>query len=230
MAKLTLISLPTCPYVQRAVIALAEKSVPFDIIYVDLLNKPDWFLALSPLGKVPVLKVERPGVPPVSIFESMVILEFVEETVEGRKLHPADPVDKARHRAWMEFGSGLLPETYRVWMVKDEEGYLAARANVATKLQRLEDVLGEGPFFAGADFSCVDTVFAPLFRNIDSTEAVSPIGLLKDFPKVTAWSRALAARESVKTAVPDGHAKIMFDALNLWDGYFMRFAPAGAEA
>lgn len=59
MNKLTLISFPTCPFVQRAVIALNEKGVDFDVIYIDLANKPEWFLEISPLGKVPVLKVER---------------------------------------------------------------------------------------------------------------------------------------------------------------------------
>ena len=57
MPMLTLISHDLCPYVQRAVIALTEKEVAFDRIYVDLANKPDWFLAISPLGKVPLLRV-----------------------------------------------------------------------------------------------------------------------------------------------------------------------------
>ena len=56
--KLTLISHKLCPYVQRAVIALTEKGVPFERIDIDLANKPDWFLKISPLGKVPVLLVE----------------------------------------------------------------------------------------------------------------------------------------------------------------------------
>ena len=75
MPKLTLISHDLCPYVQRAVIALAEKGVAFDRVYIDLAAKPDWFLAISPLGKVPLLKVGDDV-----IFESAVILEYLEET------------------------------------------------------------------------------------------------------------------------------------------------------
>ncbi len=56
-AALKLISHKLCPYVQRAVIALKEKGVPFERIDIDLANKPDWFLKISPLGKVPVLLV-----------------------------------------------------------------------------------------------------------------------------------------------------------------------------
>ena len=59
MTALTLISHPLCPFVQRAVIVLLEKGVEFDRIDVDLSAKPDWFLALSPTGKVPVLKVRQ---------------------------------------------------------------------------------------------------------------------------------------------------------------------------
>lgn len=59
MAALKLISHKLCPYVQRAVIALLEKGVPFERIDIDLAHKPDWFLKISPLGKVPVLVVHR---------------------------------------------------------------------------------------------------------------------------------------------------------------------------
>ena len=107
MTKYTLISSPTCPFVQRAVIALKEKHVEFDVIHIDLANKPDWFLAISPLGKVPLLRVEADGEPPAIIFESAVILEFLEETIPGERLHPADPLVRAQHRGWIEFASGF---------------------------------------------------------------------------------------------------------------------------
>ena len=72
---LKLISHKLCPYVQRAVIALTEKDIEFERIDIDLGNKPEWFLAISPLGKTPVLQVGD-----VAIFESAVILEYLEET------------------------------------------------------------------------------------------------------------------------------------------------------
>src|SRR5512135_650722 len=74
-APLKLISHKLCPYVQRAVIALTEKGVPFERIDIDLANKPDWFQKLSPLGRTPVLVVGD-----TAIFESAVILEYLEET------------------------------------------------------------------------------------------------------------------------------------------------------
>src|SRR5947208_9000539 len=100
--KLTLISHKLCPYVQRAVIALTEKGVPFERVDIDLANKPDWFVAISPLGKTPVLQVGDKA-----IFESAVILEYLEET-QPKPLHPADPRTRAEHRAWIEYGSAIL--------------------------------------------------------------------------------------------------------------------------
>src|ERR1700733_7601529 len=90
-APLKLISHRLCPYVQRGVIALTEKGVAFERIDIDLANKPEWFLALSPLGKTPGLQVGD-----VPIFESAVILEYLEET-QPSQLHPADPLVRAEH-------------------------------------------------------------------------------------------------------------------------------------
>ncbi len=99
-AALKLISHKLCPYVQRAVIALNEKGVAFERVDIDLASKPDWFLKLSPLGKVPVLTVGSAD-GEVALFESNVICEYIEETQGGARLHPQDPLQRAQHRAWM---------------------------------------------------------------------------------------------------------------------------------
>ena len=112
MAALKLISHKLCPYVQRAVIALTEKGVPFERIDIDLASKPDWFLKLSPLGKVPVLVVTGDDGKEVALFESNVICEYIEDTLAGARLHPRDALDRAQHRAWMEFGSTILSELW----------------------------------------------------------------------------------------------------------------------
>jgi len=201
MAKLTLISFPTCPYVQRAIIALKEKHVDFDVIYIDLANKPDWFLAISPLGKVPVLKVEWEGEKDAVVFESAVILEYIEETASGPKLHPADPLERAQHRSWMEFGSSVLADLWRFNAAKDATELDAARQTLLGKFKRLEDTIAS-PFFAGENFSYVDAVFAPAFRQLDALETVVNTGLVDGLPKVATWRKALAARQSVKEAAP----------------------------
>ena len=210
MARLTLISFATCPFVQRAVIALKEKGVAPDVIYVDLSNKPDWFLAISPLGKVPVLKVERDGEAPAYIFESAVILEYLEETAPGPKLHPSDPLVRAQHRAFIEFGSQVLADLWKLTSAKSDPELQSARSALGAKLQRLESTI-IGPFFAGEAFSFVDAAFGPAFRQLDVLNSVADTHLGVNVPKVDAWRRALAARPSVRDAAPSNFADLFLD-------------------
>ena len=224
MTKLTLISFPTCPFVQRAIIALKEKNVDFDVVYIDLANKPDWFLAISPLGKVPVLQVERPGKPKAVIFESSVIVEFLEETAQGAKLHPADPVERAHHRAWMEFGSTVLADNWRLTTAKDRGELAAAKEALLAKFKRLEETLGEGPYFDGKRFSYVDAVFAPAFRQLDALDTINTTSVLDAFPKVAAWSKTLAARPSVKAAAPADFTDLYLSRLRQIDAQVLKAA------
>ncbi|MFM9976291.1 MAG: glutathione S-transferase family protein [Beijerinckiaceae bacterium] len=194
-ARVTLVSFDLCPYVQRASIVLAEKGVPFERIDVDLSDKPGWFKAMSPLGKVPLLKVGDEV-----LFESAVIVEYLEET-RGRPLHPDDPLAKARHRAWMEFGSSILSDLWIVETTADKAAFEAKIQVLQDKFVRIENELGEGPYFAGAGFSIVDAVFAPVFRYFDVFDSFTDLAIFAATPKVRAWRKALAERESVKGAV-----------------------------
>jgi len=224
MTKLTLISSPACPYVQRAMIALKEKRVDFDVIYVDLKNKPDWFLAISPLGKVPLLRIEREGEPPAVIFESAVILEYLEETVPSDKLHPADPLQRAQHRAWIEFCSIMLADLSRFTSATDAAALAAARSVLAEKFRRIGSALSEGPYFAGSHFSLVDTAFAPFFRQFDVIEGVAATGLLDGMPRLEHWRKALAVRESVRSAAPTDYAELYLNRLRQIDAEILKAA------
>ncbi|MTV13242.1 MULTISPECIES: glutathione S-transferase family protein [Bradyrhizobium] len=204
MAALKLISHKLCPYVQRAVIALREKGVPFERVDIDLANKPDWFLKISPLGKVPVLVVTRDDGKEVALFESNVICEYIEETQAGAKLHPEDALTRAEHRAWMEFGSAILGDLWGLETATDAAAFESKRQAVAAKFARVEAALGAGPFFAGQNFSLVDAVFAPIFRYFDLFDQLTDLAVFTHTPKLRAWRSALAQRPSVRSAVsPD---------------------------
>ncbi|UGY02839.1 glutathione S-transferase family protein [Bradyrhizobium quebecense] len=204
MAALKLISHKLCPYVQRAVIALHEKGVPFERIDIDLANKPDWFLKISPLGKVPVLVVTGDDGKEVALFESNVICEYIEETQGGAKLHPQDALTRAEHRAWMEFGSAILGDLWGLETATDAATFESKRQAVAAKFVRVEAALGAGPFFAGDRFSLVDAVFAPVFRYFDLFDQLTDLAVFTHTPKLRAWRSALAQQPSVRRAVsPD---------------------------
>lgn len=192
--KPQLISFKLCPFVQRSVIVLQEKGVDYDISYIDLKNPPDWFKAISPFGKVPVLKVDD-----TVLFESAVIMEYLDE-VNPPSLHPADPLRKAHNRAWIEFASSLLMGQFNMVMSKDEEGFNNEQAGLRDKLKQLEAQL-TGPYFNGAEFALIDAAFAPYFMRLAYLESWSPMGLMDATPKVKAWSEQLLSRPAVQNSV-----------------------------
>jgi glutathione S-transferase len=194
-AALTLVSHHLCPYVQRVAIVLTEKGVPFDRVYVDLGDKPEWFNAISPLGKVPLLKADDQV-----IFESAVILEYLEET-QPDPLHPADPLARARHRAWIEFASSTLDGIGALYNAPDAVAFAAKADALAAKFNWIESELGRGPWFAGARFSLVDAAFGPVFRYFDVFDGIADFGVLADKPKLATWRAALSNRPSIRSAV-----------------------------
>ncbi len=222
MPKLTLISHDLCPYVQRAVIALSEKSVPFERIYVDLANKPDWFLAISPLGKVPLLKAGD-----AVIFESAVILEYLEET-QPNPLHPVDPLERARHRAMIEFGSAVLSDIWGLEIAPTRDAAVAKIEALRDKFARLERSLGEGPWFAGERFGLVDAAFGPVFRYFDLFDRLLDHGIFAGKPKVAAWRAALAARRSIRDAVVSDYSARLERFVASQDGYLAGLLPKRA--
>jgi glutathione S-transferase len=185
MPAYELVSHHLCPYVQRAAIVLLEKGVPFKRTLIDLDNKPDWFKAISPLGKVPLLRVTLDDGETVVLFESSVICEYLEDTLPN-PLHPAT----------------------------DEASASAKAAALKLKFERVERALGESPFFAGEKFSVVDAVFAPVFRYFDVFDALTDHGIFATTPEVRAWRAALAARGSVRAAVDADYPERLRDFLD----------------
>ena len=199
-AQITLISHTLCPYVQRIAIALAEKEIAFARRTVDLSRKPDWFLALSPLGRTPVLAVGKDV-----LFESAAILEYLEETLPN-PLYPACPVERARHRAWIGFGSECLNEIAGFYSARDTSTLDAKSAALHARFRVLDSQLQNGPWFAGDRFGLVDAVFAPVFRYFDTFDAIGDFGVFDGLSKVLAWRKAVSARPSVRKAVATDYA------------------------
>jgi glutathione S-transferase len=215
MTTLTLISHKLCPYVQRAVIALTEKGVRFERRDIDLGNKPDWFLRVSPLGKTPVLLVGD-----TAIFESSVILEYLEET-QPNALHPSDPLARAEHRAFIEFGSAILNDISGLYAAADEAAFNAKAAALREKFTRLESRL-KGPWFDGECFSLVDAVFGPVFRYFDTFDRIGDFGILGGLPKVAAWRAVLAERPSVQAAAAPDYPALLREFLRTRSSHLSR--------
>ena len=185
---------------------MRAKNVEFEVTYINLREKPDWFLEISPHGKVPVLKVDDQ-----ILFESNAIAEYLDETVEPR-LHPADPIKRARNRAWTDFVPSFSAALNKIGYAKTKEAMDEGLADAPKVVSRLERALAEergndGPYFNGDQLSLVDAAYAPFLQRFAIIEGVLQSGLLKDFPLVQAWSDALLANDVVTGAVPDNFSE-----------------------
>lgn len=195
---LHLVSFKTCPYVQRSVITLKEKDVPFEITYIDLADPPAWFHEKSPLGKVPILLTTQDGTERV-LFESAVINEYVDEVTPGQ-LMPADPWQKAQARAWIEFGSQCLMDYYHAVMAPDQAAFEEHRDALVQKLGRLQDRL-EGPFFLGDSFTLADAALAPLLMRLEELDKAGLGFEFSGFPRLREYMGRLGGSSSIQQSL-----------------------------
>lgn len=187
-------------------IVLRAKKVEFDVTYITKEDKPDWFLELSPHGKVPVLKVND-----IALFESNAIAEFLDEVVEPR-LAPQDPIMRAYNRAWTDFTGNWAKALNQVTYAKTVEEHASALNELPLTLQKLEDALSRrsnnGPYFNDENISLVDAAYAPFIMRFEIVEGINPTNILKQYPNISAWSDALMENEFVINSVPNDFSEV----------------------
>ena len=195
--KLELISFKLCPFVQRAVIALKKQGIDYDITFINLMDPPEWFEELSPTGQVPVLKVDDEV-----IFESNVIVEFLNE-ISGEKLHPNDPVLRAKNRSWMSYSSSMFDHLFSL-ITGDKETFVSAKGALTQKLAKLEKIKSDHDYFNGDQFMMIDAAIAPFFMRVSWINEFTDNALsLEDFPKIQKWSRTLLSDKDVMESVEE---------------------------
>src|SRR5574341_804518 len=192
MMNFELISFPTCPFVQRAVIVLLEKNVPHKVRYVeDLDNPPEWFTKISPRERVPVLVVNR-----VSVFESQAICEFLDEVTPEPKLMPKDPIHRARDRAWFAYASeDLIFPAYEFAYGQDETSVKEAREHLTERMGRLNYEIKDRSYLSGdgKNFGMADVAMASFLYRADWIKRHGWLDLLTPFPNISAWTHKVLA-------------------------------------
>ena len=196
--KLELISFKLCPFAQLTTLLLKQQNIEFETTYINPMDPPDWFKALSPTGQVPLLKVDDE-----IVFESRVIAEFVND-IGTQNMHPESPVAKANNRSWMAFSGTLFDELFQI-VTGDEEKFNAAKDTLMGKLAKVETVKGDATFFNGETFNLIDAAFAPLFMRLDWINEFTGGALSLDgMPKLSQWSQAILAMDEVQNSVVEG--------------------------
>lgn len=209
---------------------MRAKDVEFEVTFINLREKPDWFLKISPHGKVPVLKVDEE-----ILFESNAIAEFLDETVPPR-LHPEDPIQRARNRAWTDYVPTFSGALNGVYYTKTREDMEAGLAKAPKAVERLEQAIAQGrgnagPYFNGPELSLVDAAYAPFLQRFVIADGFLKTGLLDEFPHVKAWADALLSNEIVSGAVAPNFLEEFYGNLKRREFYIAGLIEeAGAQA
>jgi len=173
--------------------------VPFELVEIDLANKPSWFGNVSLYGKVPAL--EHAG---QRIVESAVINEYIEETFPEPRLLPREPAQRALARIWIDFANTRLAVAYVkvLWGATEAErqaGHteLAAALELAER-EGLAKLSGSGPYWLGAEPSLVDFTFYPWFERLPALEEHSGFTLPSSLERLPRWRDSVRSRASVQ--------------------------------
>ena len=208
MSDIEIISSSTCPFAQRTRMALMEKGIPFRLTEISLDAKPDWFLAISPYGKVPVL---RHG--DVVLFESSVINEYLEDTHPERPLLPRDPYARAKARIWIDFANvRFIPHVYKYMLAQDATGQAMHRRRLEEAFAYMEAEglsKSSGPYWLGTDISLVDLSFFPHVDRFSAIEHFRDFSIPASCPKIRAWRATMRTRPSVvaTSAAPEVYVR-----------------------
>ena len=166
---MTLYSGTTCPFSQRCRIVLYEKGMDFQIVDVDLYNKPEDIAVMNPYNRVPIL-VERD----LQLYESNIINEYIDERFPHPQLMPADPVMRARARLFLYRFEMELFSQIDLLEGSSAKNAEKARNVIRESLVQMAPVFAKQKFMLGEEFSMLDVAIAPLLWRLDHYQIALP--------------------------------------------------------
>jgi glutathione S-transferase len=202
MDPIKIYSSARCPYAQRTRMLMIEKEIPFELTEVDLRSKPDWFLAVSPYGKVPVIVDDGQ-----TIYESAIINEYLDEKYKNVPMMPKEPVERAKARIWMDYCTNKYLILSRKLLLDNgnEELQIENKKKMKESLLYIEKECFEknanGPFWLGNNISLVDLHYAPFFERFGAFKELFGVEWPEECVKIADWWSAIQRRDSFKMTV-----------------------------
>lgn len=183
---LKIVSFTICPFVQRVTAALEAKQVPYEIDYISLKEKPQWFLDISPHGQVPLLITENG----TTLFESDAIIEYIQD--EYGALKEVTNEQRAMDRAWSYMASKNYLAQCGTMGSKDKATFEQREAKLRVVFEKAEKQLSPtSKFFNSDNLSNVDIAWLPLLHRAAIVKEHSGFDMLCGLPKAQAWQKAL---------------------------------------
>lgn len=209
------VSFKICPFVQRVTSTLEAREIAYEVEYIDLKNKPQWFLDISPNGQVPLLITESGK----ALFESDAIIEYIEEVYQPLEKN-LSPEDKAFDRAWSYQASKHYLVQCSAMRSVDKETLAERTKNLGKAFSRVEKQLGQGPYFKANTLSKVDIAWLPLLHRAGIIKQHTGYDFLENFPKVQKWQTALLNTGIADRSVPEDFIE-KFTGFYLSDGTYL---------
>ncbi|MEM7250104.1 MAG: glutathione S-transferase family protein [Pseudomonadota bacterium] len=205
------VSFKICPFVQRVTALLEAKGADYEIEYIDLGNKPQWFLEVSPNRQVPILMRDDGRV----LFESDAIVEYLDETI-GTPTLSADPADRAQDRAWSYLGSKHYLVQCSSQRSSDAETLAERRGKLAKAFSNISGRVAQtnGPFAHGDHMGAIDIAWLPILHRAAVIEEWSGVNYFEDHPTLEAWQAAVMG-----TGIPD--KSVPEDFIERFTGFYL---------
>ncbi len=191
-----------------------KSNIAHKVTFIDLEDLPEWFIKISPLKKVPVLKINNKG----TLFESAIISEYIDDITPGT-MKPSDYFQLAKNRAWIEFCTQCVIDQFVLLQKKTAEEYKTQLNQLKINLKMIENALYAHPFFNGDQLTLLDTAYAPLFMRYEIMNSIAPVFGSVDFPKLFVWSEALLKLDAVKSSVVTDFSDLFKTKIKKFDGY-----------
>ncbi|VEN48227.1 unnamed protein product [Callosobruchus maculatus] len=207
--KLRLYSNRFCPYSQRIILVLDAKKIPYEVVNINLSNKPDWIYDKNPYGKIPTLELDNGD----CLYESSIIADYLDEKYHQHPLHAKDPLQKAKDKILIEQFNRIITTMYRVMMnvgrisLDDDEA-------ISEGLTTFERELGRRgtPFYAGNKPGMLDFMIWPWCERADILKLFGNQHLLKreKYKKLMEWRRRMTEEPTVKRSMLDSDYHIKY--------------------
>lgn len=198
--NIELVGYELCPFTQRINILLNEKNINHKITYINIFNKPEWFEKISPLKEIPILKFNDK-----IIFKSSAICEFLNDEL-CLDLHPKNNFERANSRSWIEFCNALTIDVYNMSLSKSIDEYSEKIKIVNDKLEKINNIATETPYFYGNQFTMVDICFSPIFIRINALDDMYKTNFFEKFKNLKIWHEELIKKDSVRHSCVDDYS------------------------
>ncbi|XP_070818811.1 glutathione S-transferase omega-1-like [Chaetodon trifascialis] len=192
-----LYSMRFCPFAQRTRLVLNAKGIKYDIININLKDKPDWFLERNPLGLVPTLETTAGEV----IYESPITCEYLDEVYPEKKLLPSSPYGKAQQKMMLEHFSKIIPYFYKIPMGRTRgQDVSGLEGELKQKFAKFNEdlVKKKTKFFGGDSITMIDYMMWPWFERLEINDLQH---FLDDTPELKKWKELMSEDPAVKATM-----------------------------